>query len=116
MPDTLLSIGAAIRGDDSGAVSNAFGSNIFDICICLTVPLFINSYLNGWGPVALTSGGEPISGLVDLRILLCGLTVITLLIMWHRRQLNLLKSIILCLLYLVFLAYAIAGSLGYTVF
>ncbi|MCP4173917.1 MAG: hypothetical protein GY758_24445, partial [Fuerstiella sp.] len=34
VPDTLLAIGAAMRGDDSGAVSNAFGSNIFDVCVC----------------------------------------------------------------------------------
>jgi len=116
VPDTFLSVGAAMRGDDSGAVSNAFGSNIFDICICLSVPLFINSYLNGWGPVALTSGDEPISGLVDLRVLLCVLTIITLIIMWHKHQLTFTKSLVLCLLYAVFLGYAIAGSLGYTVF
>ena len=71
----FLSIGAARRGDDSGAVSNAFGSNIFDICVSLSVPLLVNSYLLGWEPVPLTSDGEPIEGLVDLRILLAVLTL-----------------------------------------
>jgi len=33
VPDTFLSVGAAMRGDDDGAVSNAFGSNIFDLCV-----------------------------------------------------------------------------------
>lgn len=114
VPDTFLSIGAAMRGDDSGAVSNAFGSNIFDICVCLSIPLLVNSYLMGWEPVLLTQNGEPIAGLVDLRILLAVLTAVTLLIMWHNRQLTRTKAIILCLLYGLFIAYAVAGSLGFS--
>lgn len=116
VPDTFLSIGAAKRGDDSGAVSNAFGSNIFDICVSLSIPLLINSYLIGWKPVPLTNNGEPIEGLVDLRILLAVLTGVTLLIMWHNRQLTRTKGLVLCGLYSVFIAYAVAGSLGFTLF
>ncbi|QDU93865.1 sodium:calcium antiporter [Lignipirellula cremea] len=112
VPDTFLSVGSAMRGDDSGAVSNAFGSNIFDICICLSVPLLVNSYLVGWGPVSLTQDGEPIAGLVGLRISLFVLTGITLGIMWHNRQLTFRKSLILCGLYALFIAYAVLGSLG----
>lgn len=116
VPDTFLSIGAAQRGDDSGAVSNAFGSNIFDICVSLSIPLLLNSYLLGWQPVPLTNDGEPIAGLVDLRILLAILTGITLLLMWHNRQLTRTKGWILCGLYCVFIAYAVAGSQGFTIF
>lgn len=113
VPDTLLSIGSAKRGDDSGAVSNAFGSNIFDICICLSIPLLVNSFLNGWQPVSLLrQNGEPIEGLVGLRILLVVLTVITLAIIWHNRQLSRNKAFVLCGLYLIFIAYAVLGSLG----
>lgn len=112
LPDTLLSIGAAKRGDDSGAVSNAFGSNIFDICVCTSVPLVVSSYLNGWQPVSLLADGKPIPGLVGLRILLVALTMVTLAIMWHNRQLTRNKAYVLCGLYLVFLAYAVGGSLG----
>ena len=116
VPDTFLSIGAARRGDDSGAVSNAFGSNIFDICVSLSIPLLINSYLLGWKPVPLTSNGQPMEGLVDLRILLAVLTGATLLIMWHNRQLTRTKGIVLCALYCLFIAYAILGSQGITFF
>ncbi|MCC9608616.1 hypothetical protein LOC68_09375 [Blastopirellula sp. JC732] len=112
VPDTFLSIGSAMRGDDSGAVSNAFGSNIFDICICLSVPLLVNSYLVNWGPVSLTQDGEPIAGLVGLRISLFVLTGVTLAIMWHNRQLTFRKSLVLCGLYGLFIAYAVLGSLG----
>ena len=95
VPDTLLAIGAARRGDDSGAVSNAFGSNIFDICVCLAIPLFVNSWMTDWQPVSLLQDGRPIPGLDGLRILLVVLTVITLAIMWHRQQLTRFKAVVL---------------------
>lgn len=41
IPDTLLSVKSSRLGDADGAVSNAVGSNIFDICICLGVPMLI---------------------------------------------------------------------------
>ena len=111
VPDTFLSIGAAMRGDDSGAISNAFGSNIFDICVCLSIPLLVNSYLVGWQPVLLSSDGEPIPGLVGLRLLLWVLTAVTLLVLWYRRQLGRGKALLLLLLYLIFVGYAVVGSL-----
>ncbi|WP_166823195.1 sodium:calcium antiporter [Thalassoroseus pseudoceratinae] len=112
VPDTLLAIGAAMRGDDSGAVSNAFGSNIFDICVCLSIPLLVNSYLLGWEPVSLLQDGHPASGLVGLRVLLVVLTISTLGIMWHKRQLTRTKALVLCGSYVLFIAYAVLGSLG----
>lgn len=38
-PDTALSVLSAQRGNYDAAISNVFGSNIFDICICLSVPI-----------------------------------------------------------------------------
>jgi len=112
VPDTFLAIAAARRNDDSGAVSNAFGSNIFDICICLSIPLLLNSWMTDWRPVSLLQDGHPIPGLVGLRILLVALTIVNLAIMWHNRQITRTKAIIMCGLYLVFVAYAVIGSLG----
>ena len=112
VPDTFLSIAAARRGDDDGAVSNAFGSNIFDICICLSIPLIVNLWLNDWQPVSLTENGKPMRGLHGLQILLCASTVVTLLIMWRDLRLTVLKSWILVGLYGLFVAYAVLGSLG----
>lgn len=112
VPDTFLSIAAAKRGDDDGAVSNAFGSNIFDICVCLSVPLLVSVYLNGGKPIELTVDGKPMVGLFGLQVLLCASTVITLLVMWQDLRLTVVKSWVLVALYGVFVAYAIAGSLG----
>ena len=113
IPDTFLSVASARKGDDDGAVSNAFGSNIFDIAICLSVPLIVGCYLNDWRPIPLTQGDAPITGLFGLRIMLLCLTFVTLLIMWHNRQLTRNKAYVLCSLYLVFVGYAVAGSLGW---
>ncbi len=41
LPDTLLSVFAARRGDADGAIANAFASNSFDILICLGVPIVV---------------------------------------------------------------------------
>lgn len=41
IPDTLLSIKSSTRGDIDGALSNAVGSNIFDLSICLGMPLLL---------------------------------------------------------------------------
>ncbi|MGB3367679.1 MAG: hypothetical protein WBA54_09325 [Acidaminobacteraceae bacterium] len=41
IPDTLLSVKSAKRGDADGAIANAVGSNIFDICICLGLPMIV---------------------------------------------------------------------------
>ncbi|GAB5440348.1 MAG: hypothetical protein Fues2KO_06970 [Fuerstiella sp.] len=112
VPDTFLAIAAARRGDDSGAVSNAFGSNIFDICICMSIPLLINSWLTGWNPVSLLQDGQPIPGLFGLRILLVVLTVVNLAVMWHNRQITRQKAIFMCGLYVIFVAYAVLGSMG----
>ncbi len=112
VPDTFVSIAAAMRGDDSGAVSNVFGSNIFNICVCLGVPLIINSGMNGWEPISLLQGGKPMEGLIGLQVLLGVLSTITLAMMWHNRQITRTKAIIFCGLYGVFIAYAVVGSLG----
>jgi cation:H+ antiporter len=113
IPDTFLSIAAALRGDDSGAVSNAFGSNTFNLCVCLPIPLLISSAANGWGSVSLSgTDGQPIPGLVPLPMLLAVLSTITLGIMWHRHQLTRMKAIALCGLYAIFVGYAVLGSLN----
>lgn len=41
IPDLLLSVFAAKKGHGSAAVANAFGSNSFDLTICLAAPILI---------------------------------------------------------------------------
>lgn len=108
VPDTFLSVGSAKRGDDDGAVSNAFGSNIFDISICISIPLLVASYLNHWEPIVF----EESASIVSLQVMLAILTVITLSVIAHKLQLTRGKAYFLVSLYVVFIVYAVVGSLG----
>ncbi len=47
VPDTALSIISARKGQYDAAVSNVFGSNIFDICICLSIPILLALVISG---------------------------------------------------------------------
>ena len=49
VPDTALSVISAKKGHYDASVSNVFGSNIFDICVCLSIPILL----------ALGMSGEP---------------------------------------------------------
>lgn len=112
IPDTFMSLGAARRGDDSGAVSNAFGSNIFDICIGMSIPLLVTCYLNDWMPIPLADeSGHPLAGVIGLRILLLVLTIVTMALIWWRKRVTRRIGFALCGLYCLFILYAIVGSL-----
>ena len=41
VPDTVISVRDAKQGNYNDAISNALGSNIFDICFALGLPLFL---------------------------------------------------------------------------
>ena len=47
VPDTALSVISAKKGHYDAAVSNVFGSNIFDICICLSIPILLALAISG---------------------------------------------------------------------
>merc|ERR1719502_1143036 len=47
VPDALGSIAVAREGEGDMAVSNAIGSNVFDICIGLGIPWFIATLIDG---------------------------------------------------------------------
>lgn len=102
VPDTFLSLISARKGDDSGAVSNAFGSNIFNIGICLAVPVLLLSILEG---AAVDVSQEP--GLRVLPVLLIVFSALTLIIFGVKFQLTRFKAILLLGLYLLFMAYAV---------
>lgn len=98
LPDTILSVYAARRGDADGAVSNAFGSNSFDILICLGLPIFVMGgvrvdWANSWPVLAFLLG----STLVSITFLFTELTL-------TRRE-----SAVMIAIYVVFIALALGG-------
>ena len=116
IPDTFMSLGSARRGDDSGAMSNVFGSNIFDICIGMSIPLLVCCYLNDWKPIELVGeNGETLSGVVGLRVFLFFLTAVAMGCMWYFRRITARTGWLFCALYASFVGYAVLGALGFQV-
>ena len=112
IPDTFLSLGSARRGDDEGAITNVFGSNIFDICIGMSIPLLVSCYLNDWNAITLEGrDGETLSGVVGLRVFLFFLTGIVMFFMWKRRQVTRTMGYWFCALYLIFIVFSVLGAL-----
>jgi cation:H+ antiporter len=102
VPDTILSVKDARKGEYDDAVSNAVGSNIFDITICLGLPLGLFGLL-GRGDLdglVLLDG----VGTADVQILvlaLLGVTFTVLAIFLIGARIGRAKAILLLTLYLV---------------
>ena len=112
IPDTFVSMASARRGDDSGAISNVFGSNIFDICIGMSIPLIVCCYLNDWQPIELISANdESVHGVVGLRVFLFLLTAIAMFLLWKNRRVGQKTGWFFCVLYASFVLYAVYGAL-----
>ncbi|MCB9642843.1 MAG: sodium:calcium antiporter [Myxococcales bacterium] len=119
VPDTIISIRDARKGDYDDAVSNAFGSNIFDINICLGLPLLMyglfygNVTVKGVGTAASTTAN--VAAVQELRIVLLIITFIVLAIFLLGRKLGRVKAIMLFSLYGVFLVYTIGRALEWPI-
>jgi len=89
VPDTIISMKDAKKGNYNDAVSNAIGSNIFDICFALGFPLFLYTIFYG----EITMSPEIVQFSSELRILLFILTVAAFFIYFIGKKMGLLKPI-----------------------
>ena len=74
VPDTILSVKDALKGNYDDAVANAIGSNIFDVCVSLGLPITLYGLLVG--PIELAGGGD--DGVQLIRWVMLGFTVVVL--------------------------------------
>ena len=58
LPDVISSVIVIREGQGDMAVSNAIGSNVFDILICLGVPWMLQIIINSGAPVQVYSQGK----------------------------------------------------------
>ena len=107
VPDTILSIKDARKGNYDDAVSNALGSNIFDICFALGAPLFLYTVI--FGPIAMAP--DMIDHIVELRVLLLILTIITFFLFLGFKKMTTTLAYALIIMYLLFVLY-VAGRAG----
>ncbi len=108
VPDTVISIRDAKSGNYNDAIANALGSNIFDICFALGLPLFF--YCIFYGPIYMDP--ETIKFSSELRILLLIFTVFSFLIFYIGKNMGKIKAYLLLTLYLLFTTYIISISIG----
>jgi len=107
VPDTIISMNDARKGNYDDAISNALGSNIFDICFALGFPLFLFTLMNG--PIIMHD--EIIALSSELRMLLLLLTVLAFLIYVFTKRIRLIHAILLLLLYGIFSLYVVGRGL-----
>jgi len=108
VPDTIISMRDAKKGNYNDAIANALGSNIFDICFALGFPLFL--YCIIYGPISMDSSTIEFSS--ELRILLLIFTVISFFIYYIGSKMGKFKALMLIMIYLLFTTYIIGQSIG----
>ncbi|MGL1887521.1 MAG: hypothetical protein OCD76_13480 [Reichenbachiella sp.] len=107
-PDTIISIKDAQRGQYDDAISNALGSNIFDVCFALGFPLFLFTII--YGPIEMPP--EMIDLSSELRLLLLILTAVAVIIFTSTKYIGKLKSFILLSIYIMFVVYVVGRGAG----
>lgn len=111
VPDTILSMKDAKKGNYDDAVSNALGSNIFDVCFALGLPLFLFTII--YGPIEMSL--ETVRNISELRILLFIFTVLAFLIYIIRPKMGVISAVLLLFIYFVFTAYIMGRSMDATI-
>lgn len=107
VPDTIISIKDAKAGEYDDAVANALGSNIFDICFCLGLPLLVFCL---WTGETISVGGDT-GNVAELRVLLLAMTGVVFLVML-KSSLGLLSSFVLLSLYGGFITFIVVRAYG----
>jgi len=110
VPDTILSMKDAKKGNYDDAVSNALGSNIFDICFALGLPLFLYGII--YGSIQIPT--EIVSSIVELRLLLLFLTIGAFFIFLFGRGMAKGKAYSLLALYAGFTTFIVARAYNMT--
>jgi cation:H+ antiporter len=108
IPDAFLSISDAVKGNSDDGISNAFGSNIFDLCVAMGLPITLYGLLAG--PISISS--EVSSNFSTLWYVLMGLTVLAVAIMYFAKSLNWRHAILLLLSYLAFVTAVYYGYIS----
>ncbi len=106
VPDTILSIKDAKHGKYDDAISNALGSNIFDVCFALGFPLLVFTLF--YGPINMNA--ETVQNVAELRILLLLLTIGAFFVFIGQKLLNYLSAFWWFVIYFLFIVFILGRS------
>ena len=102
VPDTIISIKDARKGNYDDAVSNALGSNIFDIAFALGLPLLLYNLFYG---ESIILQAEVLAFTKEVWVFLLLATVSALAIMLFGKKFNRKKALLLLGIYALFLLF-----------
>ena len=100
-PDTIISYKDAQKGNYDDAVSNAYGSNIFNLCVALGLPLFFFTFI--YGPIELTP--EIVNLISSLSWWFFGLTLFSIFLYTRPGGVTRNQAFVLIFLYIVFILF-----------
>ena len=107
-PDAIISMKDAKKGNYDDAISNALGSNIFDVCFALGLPLMIFTLMNG--PIEMPEAIVKQS--TELRFLLWLLTILVVIMFISGQYLGKGKAYLLLGMYGLFVLYVVGRGTG----
>lgn len=107
VPDTVISVVNAKKGDIDDAASNVFGSNVFDIFVGLGLPLLIFSLMSG--PTLINFP------YTEILFGLMGATIMVLYFFAEDHTLEMSRGVILLIAYVLFIIYVILLAFGHGV-
>lgn len=102
LPDTIISIKDARKGNYDDALSNALGSNIFDIAFALGLPLLLYNLIQHQ---SIVLNGEVGAFTREVWVFLLLATILALSIMLTGKRFTRIKAFLLVLVYVLFLLY-----------
>lgn len=108
LPDLFISVRDAKKGNTTDALSNALGSNIFDICVALGLPILLFVLVNDEGILHAFVKKQDWAFSILLRWVLIGLTILASLLLILPRVSLKTKSIGLFSLYILFLLFVVS--------
>lgn len=106
VPDTIISMKDAKKGNYDDALSNVLGSNIFDITISMGLPLAVFLLFTGQKINFIDAGPT----FIDIRIMLLLVTIITIGIYYFSEEMHMKHVCVLGVLYAIFMLYAIGAA------
>jgi Ca2+/Na+ antiporter len=107
IPDTMISIRDAKKGNYEDAFSNALGSNIFNISFALGFPLLLYTII--FQPITMDE--KVIEAATDIWFLLFVISTLTIIVFVAGKRFSLPKAMALIILYLVFMGFVVVEML-----
>lgn len=104
IPDTVLSIKDAKNGKYKDAFSNAYGSNIFDICIGIGLPVLIYLLINGVDELSTATKSSFSNDIIFTSSILLFLFSLIITFVYWFKSITLKRSVFIILMYVIFLS------------